>query len=63
MTTNYLTPSRKPYKDRLFTTGLVAFPDVKHIADRADGAAKDVRIGPTLPAFLSSAAIAYGTTE
>jgi hydroxylamine reductase len=41
MTTNCLTPPRTSYKDRLFTTGLVAFPDVKHIADRADGAAKD----------------------
>lgn len=37
MTTNCLTPPKAAYKERLFTTGLVAFPDVKHIADREGG--------------------------
>lgn len=43
MTTNCLTPPRASYKDRIYTTGLVAFPGVYHIADRADepGAVKD----------------------
>ena len=37
MTTNCLTPPKESYKDRVFTTGLVAFPGLKHIADRGDG--------------------------
>jgi hydroxylamine reductase len=36
MTTNCITPPKESYKDRIFTTGLVAFPGVKHIADRPD---------------------------
>ncbi len=34
MTTNCLRPPRDSYKDRLFTTGVVDFPGVKHISDR-----------------------------
>ena len=34
MTTNCLIPPKDAYKDRVFTTGNVAFPDVKHIPDR-----------------------------
>ncbi len=41
MTTNCLTPPKDTYKDRLFTTGLVAFPGVKHIPDRKGAEAKD----------------------
>lgn len=41
MTTNCLTPPSDSYKDRVFTTGLVAFDGVKHIRDRADGKPKD----------------------
>jgi len=41
MTTNCLVPVGKAYKDRLYTTGVVAYPGVKHIADRNHGGAKD----------------------
>jgi len=43
MTTNCIIPMKKKntYKDRVFTTGVVGYPGVKHIADRADGGAKD----------------------
>lgn len=41
LTTNCLVPPKDAYKDRLYTTGVVGFPDVKHIADRVDGKAKD----------------------
>ena len=41
MTTNCLVPPRDSYKDRVFTTGNVAFPDVKHIADRKTDGVKD----------------------
>ncbi len=34
MTTNCLQRPRDSYKDRLFTSGLVAWPGVRHIADR-----------------------------
>ena len=34
MTTNCLQKPRESYKDRIFTCGLVAWPDVKHIANR-----------------------------
>ncbi|MBN2125262.1 MAG: hydroxylamine reductase, partial [Deltaproteobacteria bacterium] len=43
LTTNCLIPIRKEntYLDRLFTTGVVNYPGAKHIADRAEGGAKD----------------------
>jgi len=41
MTTNCIQKPKDSYKDRIFTTGLVAWPDVKHIADRKDGKQKD----------------------
>lgn len=41
MNTNCLTPPRESYKDRLFTTGLVGWPGVKHIPDRIDRKPKD----------------------
>lgn len=41
MTTNCLTPPRAAYRDRLFTTGLVSFPGILHIADRPAGGRKD----------------------
>ncbi len=41
MTTNCLVPPRDSYKDRVFTTGVVGFPGVKHIADRNEGKQKD----------------------
>ena len=41
LTTNCLVPPKDSYKDRVYTTGVVGFEGVKHIADRADGKAKD----------------------
>jgi len=41
MTTNCLVPPKDSYKDRVYTTGVVGFPDVKHIEDRKEGKAKD----------------------
>jgi hydroxylamine reductase len=41
MTTNCLVPPKDSYKDRVYTTGLVGFPGVKHIPDREDGKTKD----------------------
>ena len=41
MTTNCLVPPRDSYKDRVYTTGVVGFPGVKHIPDREAGKEKD----------------------
>ncbi|MDA8224095.1 hydroxylamine reductase [Desulfosporosinus sp.] len=41
LTTNCLVPPKDSYKDRVYTTGVVGFEGVKHIADRADGKPKD----------------------
>ncbi len=41
MTTNCLIPVRDAYKDRIFSTGAVGYPGMKHIPDRADGKPKD----------------------
>lgn len=41
LTTNCLVPPSNVYKDRLYTTGVVGFEGVKHIADRVDGKPKD----------------------
>lgn len=41
MTTNCLVPPKDSYKDRVFTTGNVAFPGVKNIADRKENSVKD----------------------
>ncbi|MBF0211529.1 MAG: hydroxylamine reductase [Desulfamplus sp.] len=43
MTTNCIIPikSKNTYQNRIFTTGVVSYPEVKHIADRAAGKAKD----------------------
>ncbi|AEH51426.1 hydroxylamine reductase [Pseudothermotoga thermarum] len=37
MTTNCLVPPKDSYKDRLYTTNMVAFPGVKHIPEKEDG--------------------------
>jgi len=37
MTTNCLIPPKDSYKDRLYTTGVVGYPGVKHIPVRKDG--------------------------
>ena len=41
MTTNCLVPPKDSYRDRVFTTGNVAFAGIKHIADRVNGGEKD----------------------
>lgn len=41
MTTNCLVPPKDSYKERVFTTGNVAFPGVKEIADRTEPGEKD----------------------
>ncbi len=41
MTTNCLVPPKDSYRDRVFTTGNVAFPGVKHIDDRTADGVKD----------------------
>ncbi|MFT4963385.1 MAG: hydroxylamine reductase [Halobacteriales archaeon] len=41
MTTNCLVPPEESYADRVYTTGVVRFPDLPHVADREDGESKD----------------------
>ena len=41
MTTNCLVPPKDTYKDRLYTTSVVGFDGVTHIADRKTGGTKD----------------------
>ncbi len=43
MTTNCIIPIKKKntYTDRIFTTGVVGYPGLTHVADRADGKTKD----------------------
>ena len=41
MTTNCLMPPKGSYKDRVYTTGVVGFPNVNHIPDREEGKEKD----------------------
>lgn len=41
MTTNCIVPVMDAYRDRIFTTGVVGYPGVPHIADRKDGKPKD----------------------
>ncbi|MBU4446218.1 hydroxylamine reductase, partial [bacterium] len=41
MTTNCITPVKDSYKNRIFTTGMAGYPDVKHIPDRVNGKPKD----------------------
>ena len=43
MTTNCIIPIKKKntYQNRIFTTGMTGYPDVKHIPDRPEGGAKD----------------------
>lgn len=41
LTSNCLVPPKDSYKHRVFTTGIVGFPGVKHIPDRQPGKRKD----------------------
>ena len=53
MTTNCLVPVRDQYKDRIFSTGAVGYPGMKHIPNRTDGKAKDfselIKLAKTCP--------------
>nr|WP_320016849.1 hydroxylamine reductase [uncultured Desulfobacter sp.] len=55
MTTNCIIPIKKKntYQDKVFTTGVVSYPDTTHIPDRTDGGAKDfskiVELAKTCP--------------
>jgi len=40
MTTNCIIPVKDSYKDRIFTTGMTGYPEVKHIPDRSEGSVK-----------------------
>ncbi len=52
LTTNCLIPPKESYQDRLFTTGLVGWPDVPHIPDRVNGEQKD--FSPVIAKALAS---------
>ena len=52
MTTNCLVPPKESYKNRLFTTGLVGWPEVAHVPDRENGDQKD--FSPVIEAALTS---------
>jgi len=41
ITTNSVQQPKKTYQDKLFSTGMVAWPDVQHIAERKSGQRKD----------------------
>ena len=41
VTTNSVQQPKKTYQDKLFSTGMVGWPDVPHIADRKSGQRKD----------------------
>ncbi|MGM0416806.1 MAG: hydroxylamine reductase [Thermodesulfobacteriota bacterium] len=41
MTTNCITPVQDAYKDRIYTTGMAGYPEVKHLPEREAGGAKD----------------------
>ena len=41
MTTNCIIPVRDAYRDRIFTTGMAGYPEVKHIPSRQKGQTKD----------------------
>lgn len=41
MTTNCIIPIKGTYQSRIFTTGMVGYPGVDHIADRENGKQKD----------------------
>jgi hydroxylamine reductase len=53
MTTNCIIPLKDAYKDRIFTTGMVGYPGLQHIADREPGGHKDfseiIALAKTLP--------------
>jgi len=52
MTTNCIVKPRPGYMDRIFTTGLVGWPGVTHVADRNEDGEKD--FGPVIRKALES---------
>lgn len=52
MTTNCIQKPKETYNDRIFTTGLVAWPGVTHISDRHPGKVKDFT--PVIEAALKA---------
>jgi hydroxylamine reductase len=54
MTTNCITPVKDAYRNRIFTTDVVGYPGVQHIADRPAGGQKDfsklIELAKTCPA-------------
>jgi hydroxylamine reductase len=60
MTTNCIQKPKDSYKGRIFTTGLVAWPDVEHIAAGADGN-KD--FSPVIDAALAAPGFAEDAEE
>lgn len=54
MTTNCIQKPKDTYADRIFTTGLVAFEGVSHIADRTAGKTKDFSAAVTKAKALGS---------
>jgi hydroxylamine reductase len=55
MTTNCIQKPRDTYKGRIFTSGLVAFPGVKHISDR--------QFGPVIKAALDAEGFAQDGSD
>ncbi len=41
LTTNCIIPVKDSYRGRIFTTGMVGYPGVRHISDREEGGMKD----------------------
>jgi hydroxylamine reductase len=41
MTTNCIIPVKDSYKNRIFTTGMAGYPEIKHIADRPNSGTKN----------------------
>ncbi len=41
VSTNSIQQQKKDYKDKIYTTGMVGWPEITHIADRKPGQAKD----------------------
>ncbi len=61
MTTNCIQKPKDTYSARIFTTGLVAWPEVTHIPDRAPGGAKD--FSPVIAAALAAPGFAEDAEE
>jgi len=54
MTTNCIQKPKDSYKDRIFTTGLVAWPDVAHIPEQGEGPDATKDFTPVIEAALKA---------